>query len=173
MAAGDLYAAAVELLEATEVALAANPVDRVFVSPALPALDCCPQLTVHVGGASEGDTAPLQPPLQPGHRTYAGDLVNVVQLTITIVRCTPGPDNSGNPPPAAEIQASAQESIDDLWAIWNYLRTEHRAGNLFTAPAGPGSREFFFDPAFPLNIAGGCCGWQIPFRVSLGGYATS
>lgn len=175
MAAADLFAMAVELLEATEAALTelGSPISRAFVSPALPALDCCPQLTVHVGGAGEGDTSPLQPPLQPGHRIPTTGNVNLVQLTITVVRCTPGPDNAGNPPPAADIEASAQESLNDLWAIWNHLRTAHRDGSLFDAPAGPGGREFFFDPAFPINIAGNCCGWQIPFRVSLGGYSTS
>lgn len=175
MAAGDLYAAARELLEATQAALVLEgaPVDRAFVSPALPALDCCPQLTVHIGGAAEGDTAPLQPPLQPGHRTPQVGVVPLVQLTVTIVRCSPVQDAGGNPPAASAIDATAEATAADLWAIWNHLRTLHREGLLFTAPAGPPGREMYFDPAFPLNTAGGCAGWQIPLRVSLGGYSTS
>ncbi len=173
MAPADLYAVAAELLAGCSDAVATTvggPIDRAFVSPGLPALDCCPQLTVHVGAAAEGDTEPLSPPLQPGHRT-PGNLVPLVQLCATVVRCSPvWNDGSDSPPAPSAIEAAAVETTQDLWAIWNVLRQQHRAGTLFTAPAGPGSREFFFDPVFPINAAGGCAGWFIPFRVSLGGY---
>ena len=174
MASTDLFDLASELLAAVETAIASTPggpIDRAFLSPGLPSLDCCPQLTVHVGGPAEGDTQPLTTPLQPGHRTSQTALVNLIQLTITIVRCCPGPTDSNPIPSAAAIEAAAVETYADLWAIWNELRTAHRAGTLFDADAGPVSRELFFDPAFPLNPQGGCAGWLIPIRVSLGGYS--
>lgn len=166
---GDLFSAATELLAACEAAIATAPggaIARAFVSPGLPALDCCPQLTVHAGGPGEADTQPLTTPLQPGHRVSQTALVNLIQFTITVVRCSP----SEAIPPAAALQASAEETFGDLWALWNVLKQEHRAGNLFDAEAGPGSRELFFDPAIPLNPQGGCAGWLVPLRVSLGGY---
>jgi hypothetical protein len=138
VAATDLFDAAAELLAACETAVSTTPggaISRTFVSPGLPALDCCPQLSVHVGGAAEGDTAPLSPPLQPGHRTTLS-LVNLVQLTATVVRCTPvWGENEKQPPSAAEIQAAAELTNADLWAIWNVCREQHRAGTLFTAEA--------------------------------------
>ena len=174
MAATDLYDAARELLEACEAAVATTPggaIERSYVSPGLPALDCCPQLTVHVGASIEGDTSPLAPPLQPAHRASQGLTVPLVQLTATVVRCAPSWDEGADqPPPTSEIDDVARLTNADLWAIWNMLRDLHRAGSLFSAPAGPGSREFFFDPAFPISVQGGCAGWSIPFRVSLGGY---
>lgn len=174
MAATDLFDLAAELLTAAETAIAGSPggpIDRAFVSPGLPSLDCCPQLTVHVGGPAEGDTTPLNTTLQPGHRTSQTALVNLVQLTITVVRCCPGPTDSHPIPSAASIQAAAEQTYADLWALWNELRAAHRAGTLFAADAGPGSRELFFDAAFPLNPQGGCAGWLVPMRVSLGGYS--
>ncbi len=171
MAQGDLFALASELLSASEGIVAGTPggaIDRAFVSPGLPALDCCPQLTVHAGGPAEADTSPITTPLDPGHRTANFELLNLIQLTITVVRCAPMPETGL--PSAAMLSAVSAETYADLWALWCELRDLHRAGTLFTAPAGPGSRELFFDPAFPLNPQGGCAGWQIPLRVELGGY---
>lgn len=171
MTATDLYALASELLSAAEGILVGTPggaISRSFVSPGLPSLDCCPQLTVHAGGPAEADTSPVTTPLDPGHRTSNFELLNLVQLTITVVRCAPAPETAI--PTAAELDAVSSETYADLWALWNELRQMHRAGTLFDAPAGPGSRELFFDPAYPLNPQGGCAGWQLPIRVELGGY---
>lgn len=174
MPASDLFDAARELLDACLAAVAttdAGAIDTAYVSPGPPALDCCPQLTVHVGGALEADTSPLSPPLQPGHRTPGTSVLPLTQLTATVVRCVPGWDEEADQPPApAALELAAQDTNADLWAIWNELRRAHRAGSLFTAPAGPNSREFYFDAAFPVNAQGACAGWSIPFRVSLGGY---
>jgi hypothetical protein len=173
VASGDLFALARELLDACEGIVATSPggpIPRSFISPGLPALDCCPQLTVHVGGPAEADTSPLVYPLDPGHRTANLELLNLVQLTITVVRCTP-PSSGDEPLPQGSALEDAAEEIDaDLWCLWNELRQLHRSGALFDAPAGPGSRDLFFDPAVSLNPQGGCAGWLIPIRVQLGGY---
>ena len=170
MAAGDAFDAALELLNACQAALATTPggaIDRAYVSPGLPAFDCCPQITVHAGGTGEGDTAPLAPPLSPGHRANVQGTVPMLQLTVTVIRCSPvWEENAKQPPSPAALQAAAEVTYNDVWAIWSLLRDAKRAETLFA----PASREFFFDPAFPVLTSGGCAGWQLPFRVALGGY---
>lgn len=173
MAASDLYDLCDEYLSACAAAVATTPggaIDRAFVSPGPPAWDCCPQLSVHAGGPAEGDTAPLSPPLQPGHRPKVG-IVNVVAMTATVLRCVPTVDEGGRFPSPLAIDAAAQETIADVWAIWNHLLTAKRSGALFPGIDGdPDQREMFLDPAVALNSAGGCAGWQIQIRVQLWGY---
>jgi hypothetical protein len=173
-AATDLYDLCREYLEACEEAVVLAPagaIDRAFVSPGPPAWDCCPQLTVHAGGPSQADTAPLGPPLQIGHRISDPGAVNLVTMTATVLRCSPTLGDEGDAivlPDAAELDASAEEVLGDVWAIWNHLATRKLAGTLWA----PKERELIFDPAVALNPAGGCSGWQIQIRVQLGGYRT-
>lgn len=167
----DLFDLAAEWLEVCRAAVATTAggaIERAFVSPGAPAWDCCPQLTVHVGGPAEGDTAPLSPPLQPGHRTQQVGIVPLVPLTATVIRCVPISDAQGNPPIPSLLEASAQEIDEDIWAIWAHTRSAFHDGDLFASPSG--SRELVFDPAFSDAPEGGCAGWQIPLRVAVGGY---
>ena len=174
-AADDLYDAAVTLLAAASDALAqeapGGPIALEAIWLGRPSYDCVPMLAVHCGGAAVGDTYPLQPPLQPMQRQAYGDMVDLVSLTITVLRCVPtiSQNQQGQllPNPTA-ISASAKEGYGDLWAIWNHLKNEHRAGVLFQTPSG--RREFIFDPAVPVLTSGGAGGWEIPIRVQLGGY---
>lgn len=174
MAAADLYDLCKALLDASAEAVALSPggeIDRRFVSPGLPAFDCCPQLTVHAGGPQWGDTAPLQPPLQPGHRVDEGRALNLVTVTVTVIRCVPGLEEQGQTvrlPTAASLDESSKATLGDCWAIWNHLYTRKLDLTLFP----PRTREMFFDPAVPVSIAGGCAGWMLQFRVQLGGYRT-
>jgi hypothetical protein len=174
VAATDLYDLCDEYLTACVAAVATAPggeIDRFFVSPGPPAWDCCPQLTVHAGGPAEGDTAPLNPPLQPGHRAEVG-IVNLVAMTATVIRCVPTFDEqTGRFPDAASIDAAAQATLGDCWAIWNHLLTLKRAGGIFAGLDGDArEREMFLDPAVALNTSGGCAGWQLQIRVQLWGY---
>lgn len=174
-AASDLFDAAETLLNAASDALTneapAGPISFQAIWPGLPAYDCVPMLAVHAGGANVADTYPLQPPLQPGQRIAYGDMVDLVAFTITVLRCVPGIEQVSQtsllPDPDA-ITASAADCYGDLWAIWNHLKNEHRAGVLFQTPSG--RREFFLDPAVPVRTSGGAGGWEIPVRVQLGGY---
>lgn len=171
MAAGDLHDLALEYLDACAAAVATTAGGAIahrFVSSGLPPLDCCPQLTVHVGGPAQADTLPLLPPLQPAERTQTQGYLPLVQMTCTVVRCVPVPSESGNPPAAATLTAAALLTDQDVWAVWNWIASRHRANSLFTQPSG--KREMFMDAAFALNNSGGCGGWQIPVRVELGGY---
>lgn len=171
--ATDLYDICYLLLEACYNALERTPTgspSRVYVSPGVPPWDC-EQLTVHAGGPAEGDTAPLQPPLQPGHRVPDGREVRLVSVTATILRCAPTTQTNGQVPvfpKATALDACAQIILSDCWAIWNHLATLKRDDALF----GPKTREFYFDPAIALSAAGGFVGWELPFRVQLGGYRT-
>lgn len=171
---GDLYLLAKEYLDACADAVASGvggPIPRAFVSPGLPAWDCCPQLSVHAGGPAIADTFPLQPPLQPGHRSDNGETLHLVNLTATVLRCVPtlGEDATLMPEPG-DLDAAAAEMLGDVWAIWNHVRRLYREDLLFANPYGGGRRELFFDPAVSLMPQGGCCGWQIQIRVQLGGY---
>lgn len=170
----DLYDAAQQLLDAAAVAVATargGAIDLQAIWPGLPSYDCVPALYVHAGGTSIGDTLPLQPALQPMQRMVTTGEVNLLQLTITVLRCVPVIEEEQAsillPDPVA-ISAAAAECYADLWAIWNHLKNEHRAGHLFQRPSG--RREFVFDPAVPVRTSGGAGGWEIPIRVELGGF---
>lgn len=171
----ELYALLRETLEAANAALASDApgggISRAYVSAGPPAWDCCPQLTVHAGGAIEGNTMPLGPQLQPGHRVAETSVVPLVILTITVLRCAPIPEQSGSKmklPSAVDLENTAKETLGDVWAIWHGLRRAVQAGTLYASESC--SREVFFDPASPVNTQGGCAGWQIPLRVALGIY---
>lgn len=177
MGATSLYDLCEEYLDACEAAVALGPggaIPRAFVAPGPPAWDCCPQLTVHAGGPAEGDTAPLSPPLQTGHRPEVG-IVNLIGMTATVIRCVPTlQEGSTALPSPASIDAAAQQTLSDIWTIWNHLLTLKRDGLIFAGTDGdPHQREMFLDPAVALNSAGGCAGWQLPIRVQLGGYRTT
>jgi uncharacterized protein (DUF1501 family) len=174
-AATDLWDCAAELLAAAAIALEteapAGPIDYQAIWPGLPSYDCVPALYVHVGGPAIADTYPLQPPLQPMQRIVTSGEVNIVQLTITVLRCVPVIEQESQSillPSPALINQSAHDVLGDLWAIWNYLKNQHRLGNLYQTPSG--RREFAFDPAQPVRTSGGAGGWEIPIRVQLGGY---
>lgn len=174
---GDLYAAAEELLAAAGQALLASPGGGIPVTsqaiwPGLPSYDCIPALYVHAGGTSFADTYPLQPPLQPWQRMVTSGEVNLLVLTITVLRCVPVLEQTQQSvlfPSATDISASAEIVYGDLWAIWNYLKNQHRAGVLFQTPSG--RREFNFLPAVPVRTSGGAGGWEIPVSVQLPGYS--
>lgn len=173
MAADALHQVCLELLAVCAQAVEATvggPIERRFVSPGLPAWDCCPQLTVHAGGPAEANTAPLAAALDIGHRANVQGRVNLVLLTITVLRCVPVAGDRGLelPHPSA-IEQAAAEVNEDVWAIWNHLFTEKRDGRLF----GGKCRELMFAGSVSVATSGGCAGWQIPVQVELDGYRTA
>lgn len=163
-----LYGLAVDLLTAATDALDATTAgapDRRFVSYGLPALDCCGELSVWVQSIQQGSTAPLLPPLEPGHRVFHGSR-NLPALHLIASRCVTGPDTSGNPPSPTVIQAEARTVITDGWALWNGIQKRIRAKNLFP---GGGCSEYFIDGLIALDPSGGCAGWQMVVRFGLDG----
>lgn len=172
MASSDLFDLCDQYLDACVAALAdtpEGPPDRYFVSPGVPSWDCPEQLTVHVGAPLVADTFPLQPSLAPAHRVTVQGQVDMIQLTATILRCAPTLGDDGTLPTPAQIDAASQQTLADLWAIWNYVKTAKRQNVLFP----PKEREFQLDPAVSLNQTGGVCGWQVPIRVQLNGYVAT
>lgn len=169
-AATDLYDLCREYLDACADAVKLGPggdISRVYVSPGAPAWDCPEQLTVHAGGPIPGDTLPLSPPLQPAHRIAGGDLVNMIAMTATVLRCVPGIQGT-KLPTASQLEDAAKNTLGDVWAIWNHIATLKRADQLWA----PKTREVMFSPAVSLLTQGGVAGWQLEVRVQLGGYRT-
>ena len=172
---GTLTDYALELLDVCDDATATTiggrvseqPNGRVFLAAALPALDCCPQLTVHVGGLGIENTTPTTPVTAPSHRLTTTGMLMLAVYIVTVVRCQPASsDQRGNPPTPAALQAAAIQSDQDLWAIWNAVAVAHNAGDLF----GGRCPALYFDPPTPLLVEGACGGWEIPFRAAIDGY---
>lgn len=166
-----LYDFAVELLNESISALAttsAGAPERAYVAVAQPALDCCPQLTVHVQQLGLDNTSPTSPSTVIGSRTPKQGQVNLVSFVVTTVRCTPQPQGNNLTPPTPDaLQLCSLQITEDLWAIWNWLTNKIRTN--------PGLWEgrcmaTYLDTAIPLNEEGGCAGWQIPVRTSIQGY---
>lgn len=164
-----LHEAALEYLEACTAALdaltAAGAPDDRYVSHGPPAWECCPMLTVHVGGATIASTRVGTAALAPGHRIVLTGVLNQVVLTATILRCSPAtPD--GSPALAAAQTAFAAQTNADLWAIWNWVIARKHDGTLF----GGECRELQIETASALAVEGLCAGWLIPVRVTVDGF---
>jgi len=166
----DLQALCTELLDACidsldtipdfAAALAGAP-DRSFVSPGLPALDCCDQLTVHV-------PAVLDTPLFPGGLAEGKKCAarkTLIGLQVTITRCIPVMGEGEEWPTAADMEASAAQLNADAWALWNHLYNLVCADQLFTLCG-----EVFWDGLRSIAPSGGCGGWVLNLRVTLDGY---
>ena len=169
----DLYLLCQELLEAADIATSTTrggPISRVFVSAGPPPIDCVEggMLSVHAGGPSLADTLPLQPPLQPAHRVQMGLQLNLVSVTLTVVRCAAVMQGqTATFPSAMAMSEVAAITMADCWAIWNAVAWMKRRGEIFPPIQ---EREIYFDPAFIVQTSGGAAGWQIPFRIQLDGF---
>lgn len=160
------YQWAGELLGVAAAALAATSggvIPRAFVAAGLPALDCCPQLTVHTQGHGILSTS-APGALTAGHRRTVG-VVRYIRFVITVVRCAPVPGDKGKPPTPTVQEAIAAEINEDPLAVIDAVGKADAAGTLF----GGTCREFYFDGASSLDPAGGCVGWVINYRASLEG----
>lgn len=163
----DLHDLARAFLEACEEALDTIPdydatldgaPERVFVAPGPVALDCCDQLTVHVGTLLEGDSAPFQPKASTAR-------INHVTLVATAARCVPVPNSAGNPPPALEQEAAAQQINADKWALWNHIYNLINEGLLFDKCC-----DVIWGGLTALNPNGGCGGSSLLITVCFDGY---
>lgn len=168
----DLYILAQEFLTAAVEALDTIPTfapglggapARSFVSPGLPAFDCCDpgQLTVHVTGVTDSATGPSN----FTGRSASTMKVNTVGLVATAVRCVPVITDSGILPSMADMEAAAEQIDADGWALWNHIYNLLRADQLFTLCG-----EVFWDGLRSINPQGGCGGFTLNLRVELSGY---
>jgi hypothetical protein len=162
----DLYALEQELLDASVESLDTIPTfapglggapERSYISPGLPAFDCCDQLTVHTPSI-------LDSPFSPGSSTGTSAksaTVITVSLVVTITRCVPG-----EPEPAVSdfLEPTSQIAADG-WALRNHLLNMIRSDELFSI-----CDEVFWDGLRFVNPQGGCAGWTLNLRVQLDGY---
>src|SRR5262249_6223539 len=136
-----------------------------FVSSGQPALDCCPQLTVHAISVTEAGTQPAG--LMGGRRNVTGR-ITLVRLVVAISRCVPVQGRVGAPPNGTEQQAAASQTTAAAWALWNHLWNLWTADELFSCCG-----EVFWDGLRALPQNGGCGGWSLTLRASLDGYNES
>lgn len=167
-----LHDYAVELLEACNEALATTPagaIERAFVAPGTPALDCCPQLTVNVAGLGLENTSPTTPVTAPAHRlTTTGQFI-LASFQVTVARCVHISEDNAQAimlPSPGELTEDAKVINADIWAMWNAVAAKVAAGELF----GGRCKAIYFDPPTPLETAGGCGGWIWMLRPSIDGY---
>ena len=136
---------------------------RRFITHGRPVLDCCDQLTVDVDAVAESSTGNV---FGASSKSFKTGWTNLVTLVATDSRCIPVPDAHGNPPPVAEMEASANQLNADNWALWNHVHHLVAAGELFEQCG-----EVYFDGIRALQPQGGCAGWVMQVRVSLDGYS--
>lgn len=162
----DLFDLEQELLDACVESLDTIPLfapglggapERSYVSPGLPAFDCCDQLTVHTPSIVD---SPFSPGSFTGTSARAATVITVT-LVATITRCIP----SQPEPPVADFLAPSEQTSADGWALRNHLLNMIRAGDLFTICS-----EVFWDGLRFVNPQGGCAGWTLNLRVQLDGY---
>jgi len=163
----DLHSLCREFLDACVEALDTIPTydatlvgapDRAFVTPGASALDCCDQLTVFVSQITEGASAPQFPKASTAR-------INRVSMIATISRCIPSPDNNGNPPPALEQEAAAEQINADKWALWNHIYNLIRDELLFSRCC-----DVIWGPLSALQPSGGCGGSSLLITVCFDGY---
>lgn len=138
-----------------------GPGGRALVSPGLPSIDCCPWLSVHIGGHGVAATNP-QGPLGAGRKSAFVPQVTFVML---VARCMPGLERGAKFPAIAALENAAQAVYQDMWAITDAARKADKADTLF----GGACREVEHLGAVPLDPAGGCGGWTIRWRATIEG----
>lgn len=168
------FAYANQLLELAETALATTvggqigvpeadggPGGKALVAPGLPAIDCCPWLSVHIAGQTVSP-AGGQGTLGQGRKI---GLVPQLTFVLIVARCIPGLAKTGKFPPVAQMELVAQQVDQDMWAITDAARKAQAAGTLFAGAC----REIEHLGATPLDPSGGCGGWTIRWKATIEG----
>lgn len=125
------YTVADDVLDALVAGYVAQGVDlpdRQLVTPGLPAWDC-DMLAVQVEREFSYSGNLAQEVIEPLTQGVAFAMRGA-QLGITLVRCVPVPDEEGNPPTAANEQASAELILTDSQRMLNVLVAAVRNGDI-------------------------------------------
>lgn len=153
---------ALDLTDAGTPTLDDGVTPNAFVCHAEPAWDC-EQLVVYVDGLSEEATEPQTTSAVPGQRVMRAGVI-LATLRAQVIRCSPKPDEDGNPPSPVDLIAFAHQANQDAWAIWNVTSQAMKTGVLADRCAG-----VHRDGAIPANDEGGYGGWTFTWRIPLPG----
>jgi hypothetical protein len=149
--ADTLYLRAGELVNAAASLLPG--ITRAYVAPALPALDCADQLTVHILSVGRQSlSAPALAEFETGLGTTMG-AVNIATYVVTVVRCVP----SGPTPPTTAYEEASQLLLSDIWLLWKGIPGLVRSGELWE-----GCEQLTLGPATAIPESGSFAGWQLP-----------
>ncbi len=117
----------------------------------------------------QADTSPRALPLDRQFKVAKYGSINLVFLTVQVVRCYPGPTANGRQqavlPRVSELTAASELIYQDGWQLWNGLQTAKREGAFDGVCA-----EFAVDPLLPIQPSGGFAGWALPIEVRLDGF---
>jgi len=151
-----------------ETADLAGAPDARFITPGLPAIDCCPAMWAYTGILQEAPTS-TRAALDPGHRSGSLPRVSLPTVNLLVARCTPTFRQGGGadiePPTSDQLAAVARQVYADGWVLWTAISRAIRAGELLTRCS-----EAYLDSGDPLDPSGGCAGWTMTLRVNLPGY---
>lgn len=117
----------------------------------------CGQLAVSITRISRSNAFPND--VRPTAQCYGG--ARVADMSLSIVRCVPGPDINGNPPGPASLIIAAQRGQADEFIIRNYvtcyLASLVDAGIIM---------DFSVGDTTMIGPSGGCGGSQLEIRVA-------
>lgn len=142
----DLLVLAADVLTNTDGAL--DPPDRQYVAHGRVAWDC-EQLTVHVVNLI------AEPQDDRGANC---NIVHRATIATTLVRCAPTPDDRGNPPSSADLDAFGLQMAADGGALWKGMTRATADGQW---PVGLPCRRVRWVNLQPLAPSGGFAGWQV------------
>lgn len=170
MSIGYLDTVATALLDALADALVQAttgrpPPAKVYVSHGLPAHDgCCEggQATVWLERVEYR-------PVQDGGGASAAGCVSDTWGTFVLewARCVPTLDDTGAWPSEGDLDVSAGDLLEDLWAVLTELDDRRATGTL--VPGHQLCQGINPGDAVPLEPRGACAGWQVRVDVALQG----
>lgn len=160
-----LYDLAAEVLVVAEACLTtttAGVPSLSYVSPSLPAYDCCPALIVSVPSLGEEGTSPQLNAMDLGRKASYGR-VNLASLNVTALRCAPAMDPQGGVS-LTDIEVAARETLEDGWALWCGFYHAIIAGTFKGT-----CEDVHFDQGRAVTEQGDCVGWTFLFRAQIDG----
>lgn len=171
MSSTSVYDALSALPAAVNTALAATPagqVNRVVFSPGAELAwdECdCGQLALVINRRYPSRTFP-----QDSSDNVLGecdDIGWVIDCKLSIVRCTPGPDDNGDPPTPAAMLAAWQTQESDAYTIRNVVRCYLQAIVTSTPRL---IANFIVNDQPSVGPLGNCAGTELNFKI---GFYTS
>jgi hypothetical protein len=163
MISGELkwYTVASRLEQAIYAKLTVTP-DRHSVVPGAIAWDACDcgLLAVSVGTIYPTEQFPNPAQARVGNACDAP--WEAAEIVMQIVRCAPNPDDVGNPPTTADLDASAREVLRDAYEMMRAVST-----TLCQMNKDREISDYLMRSLTPQGPSGGCVGNELRAVVSL------